>query len=286
VSSADLPTFFVVGAMKAGTTSLAKYLGQHPDVFMCDPKEPRFFMESGTWSNGEAWYRSLFAAGRGHVARGEATTGYSKLPVHRGVPERISTLAPDARIVYLVRAPLHRIRSQYVHNVTHVDLRMPLRQAIDADHTYVEFSRYAYQVKPYISTFGRENVLILANEQLRDDRTNTLDRIFDFLGVDARAADLDLGGLSNTSAAKRDQLREGGLAARGAGFLHRTGITKLAPTGLRRRAYGRITRPVVDEDDLVLRPEVEAEILETLAADRLELEGLAPGVTDWWDPEP
>jgi hypothetical protein len=286
VSGDDLPNFFVVGAMKAGTTSLAKYLGQHPDVFMCEPKEPRFFMEAGTWENGESWYRGLFAEGREHLARGEATTGYSKLPVHAGVPERISSLVPEARIVYLVRAPLHRIRSQYVHNVMHVGLRGPLRDALANDRTYVEFSRYAYQLRPYLDTFGSDRVLVLANEQLRDDRTTTLDRIFQFLGVDARASDIELTAVSNTSAAKLDQLREGGLAAKGAGVLRRAGLTKLAPARLRRRAHGAITRPVVDEDDLVLAPDIETAILEELAEDRSQLERIVPGVTDWWDDEP
>src|SRR4029079_2322923 len=105
----DLPTFIVIGAMKAGTTSLARYLGEHPDVFVCSPKEPQFFIESGTWDRGVAWYRELFAGGRDSIARGEASTDYSKLPRHGGVVDRIAEVAPEARIVYLVRDPIERI---------------------------------------------------------------------------------------------------------------------------------------------------------------------------------
>ena len=283
MSGTDLPTFFIVGAMKAGTTSLAKYVGQHPDVFICEPKEPRFFMERGTWHRGVDWYRSLFADGRDHATRGEATTGYTKLPVHTDVPERISQLVPDARIVYLTREPLARIRSQYVHNVTHSKLRAPLAEALETDPSYVAFSRYAFQIEPYRRIFGADRVLVLANEQLRDDRTATVDRVFDFIGVSLSATDLDLSAVSNEGSRKREQLRDGRLVSGAPGLLRRSGLRKLTPAPLRRRVYRTITQPLIRADDLIIPPAVESEILSTLASEREELERVAPGTTDWWD---
>ena len=163
----DLPTFIVIGAMKAGTTSLARYLDEHPDVFVCNPKEPQFFIESGTWDRGVAWYRELFAGGRDSIARGEASTDYSKLPRHSGVVDRIAAVAPDTRIVYSVRDPIERIRSHYVHEVAHMGLRQPLADAVRDDPNYVDFSRYAYQIAPYRERFGDERVQIVTSEDLR-----------------------------------------------------------------------------------------------------------------------
>ncbi len=283
MSDDDLPTFFVVGAMKAGTTSLANYLSKHAEVFMCNPKEPRFFMEAGSWDRGLDWYRNLFADGRLCTARGEATTGYSKLPVHTGVAERISRVVPDARIVYLTRAPLARIRSHYVHNVVHMGLRAPLAAALETDPTYVTFSRYAFQIEPYRRLFGNDRVLVLANEQLRDDRVATVNRVLDFIGVSRTATDLDLGAVSNESSRKREKLREGKLVSGGADLLRRTGLTRLAPAPIRRRVYDAVTHPVIRDSDLALSPVVESEILDSLAPDREELERFAPGSTAWWD---
>src|SRR5262245_46073038 len=112
-----LPTFLVIGAMKGGTTALHTYLGSHPDVFMSDLKEPHFFSSGLGWDKGEEWYCSLFTEAGSATAVGESSTSYSKFPDVRHVPERAISLIPDLRVVYLVRDPIERIRSQYLHHV-------------------------------------------------------------------------------------------------------------------------------------------------------------------------
>src|SRR5205809_5721571 len=81
-----LPTFLVIGAMKAGTDSLWHYLRAHPRVHMSETKELDFFVSELNWRRGLPWYRSRFSgASADAVAVGEASTSYSKHPVYAGV---------------------------------------------------------------------------------------------------------------------------------------------------------------------------------------------------------
>ena len=90
-SVGQLPNFLVIGAMKAGTSSLYQYLRAHPQIFMPAAKELSFFAYEPNARHDLEWYRRQFApAGEGAVALGEASTMYTKFPRHPGVPERIA----------------------------------------------------------------------------------------------------------------------------------------------------------------------------------------------------
>jgi len=108
-----LPTFVIIGAAKCGTTSLAQQLSQHPEVFMAADKEPNFFIEQLTWSKGLDWYRSLFADAGQAKAVGEASTMYSDFPESAGAAARMAGVIPDAKLVYVVREPIARMKSLY-----------------------------------------------------------------------------------------------------------------------------------------------------------------------------
>lgn len=107
-----LPNFIIIGAMKCGTTSLHFYLNQHPQIFMSQKKELNFF--SRYWDFGVDWYSSKFP-NKENMICGEASPSYSKFQVWPNVPQRIHAIIPHAKIIYLVRNPIERIRSQYVH---------------------------------------------------------------------------------------------------------------------------------------------------------------------------
>ena len=83
------PTFLVIGAMKAGTTALWRYLREHSEVFMPDPKEVHFF--SRKWDEGWDWYEAKFADTDGALAVGEASPSYSEFCDFPEVPERIAS---------------------------------------------------------------------------------------------------------------------------------------------------------------------------------------------------
>lgn len=202
VDQGALPTFLVVGAAKSGTTSLWHYLRSHPQVFMPETKEPGFFVQEIAWKRGRAWYEGLFAAGASAAARGEASATYTMFPVLAGVPERIASVVPDVRIIYLMRDPVERMRSGYVQRLGVGEERRPLRTALLFDATYVNLSRYAMQLEQYFDWFPRAQVLLLTAEELRDRRSETMDRVLSFIGVDA-APSVDLTTELNRGADKR-----------------------------------------------------------------------------------
>ena len=139
--SARLPNFIVIGAMKSGTTSLFHYLQAHPQVFMSPLKEVEFFVEEKNWRRGMDWYRAQFAgASPGALAIGEASTAYTKYPEYPGVPERIASSLPDARLIYILRDPIERIRSHYQHRVLSGAEREPLERAVLNDERYMNLS--------------------------------------------------------------------------------------------------------------------------------------------------
>jgi hypothetical protein len=177
------PNFIVIGAARAGTTSLFQYLRSHPDVYMAPAKELIFFWER--WHLGIDWYESQFAGAHGEKAIGEASPGYTIYPARRGVAERIAKTLPDAKLIYLMRDPVARIYSNYKFRYALGTENRPIGEALTKDPTYVWMSSYALQIHEYLRYFDRSQIQLLLNEDLRDDRERTLRETFSFLGVDA-----------------------------------------------------------------------------------------------------
>jgi hypothetical protein len=189
-----LPTFFVIGAAKAGTTSLHHYLSQHPEIQMSQNKEPNFF---GGPENGIPYpprrvsrlsdYEALFDE---RVAvRGEASAGYSNHPRRRGVPERIKAMIPDAKFVYVVRDPVARTVSHYHDAYAIGKQRQPLAAALEQALTdpcspLICHSRYATQLERYLEHFDAGRILVLDQAELLNERRATLSEVFAFLGVE------------------------------------------------------------------------------------------------------
>jgi Sulfotransferase family len=179
-----LPNLLVIGGLKCGTTSLHHYLNLHPEIAMSRPKELNFFVAELNWDLGPNWYASHFDGAAG--VRGETSPHYTNLPRFAGVAERMSELLPDsARVVYLVRDPVDRMLSHYLHNVGGGYEARPLEAALaDPDSAYVARSRYAMQAEPYLREFGADRLLIVAREELAAERRATMRRVFGFCGVD------------------------------------------------------------------------------------------------------
>ncbi|MGH9292820.1 MAG: sulfotransferase domain-containing protein [Acidimicrobiales bacterium] len=174
----------MIGAMKAGTDSLWEYLRAHPQVFMSVPKELDFFVTELNWERGPEWYESHFRQLASVKVVGEASTSYSKWPFYKEVPRNIASLLPDARLVYLVRNPIERIRSQYLHQRLLGLERRPIDDAVLADPSYLNFSRYSMQLRQYLDYFDASHILVLVSEDLRYDRRVTMGRLAHFLGID------------------------------------------------------------------------------------------------------
>lgn len=179
------PDFIIIGAMKAGTTSLHYYLGLHPQISMSTPKELDFFLAGCNWEKGRDWYASHFR--RSGFVQGESSPNYSGHPNSTGVPERMHQMVPDARLVYLLRDPVERMISQYVHLASEGIERRPLEEALlDFDgSSYLARSRYHMQVQRFLAHYPREQLHLLTTESLAARRTEVLGEVFAFLGVDA-----------------------------------------------------------------------------------------------------
>jgi hypothetical protein len=179
-----LPNLVVIGAQKCGTSGLHYHLGLHPEVWMSRPKELNFFIEERNWPKGLDWYRAHFDE-RAHV-RGEASPNYTAYPQHMGVPERMRSVLPDARLIYVVRDPLDRIAAHWVHNYAKRREKGDLAKTLSHPNTsYLVRSQYAMQLGQFLRHYPREQILVLQQEQLRSDRAGTLRRVFEFIGVDA-----------------------------------------------------------------------------------------------------
>ncbi len=179
-----LPNLIVIGGLKCGTTSLHHYLSLHPEIAMSRPKELNFFVAELNHDLGEGWYRSHFDPSA--PVRGETSPHYTARPRLDGVAERMHALIPGARLIYAVRDPVSRLLSHHLHNVGGGYESRSLDEVLQADSSaYVDRGRYAFQLEPYLDAFGAGAIAIVTQDELRDNREETMARLFEFAGVDA-----------------------------------------------------------------------------------------------------
>jgi len=199
--------FLIIGAQKAGTTSLDRYLSQHLQVCTAPQKEVHFFDLKADW--GQPWYESQFPIDRGNpfevnVRVGEATPYYL---FHPAVPERVDALYPDVKLIVLLRDPVERAISHYQHarrlglETLEFDAAIaaePERLAGEAmrlltdetatsfshqHHSYVARGRYLEQLRCWEQFFPREQFLILSSERFFADPGATLIQVCEFLEI-------------------------------------------------------------------------------------------------------
>ena len=274
-----LPNFLIIGAMKAGTTSLHAYLADHPQVHMAPTKELHFFVESLNWSRGVDWYERQFEGAGDAIAVGEASPSYSGATYYPGVPQRIAAVLPDVRLVYVVRHPVERMRSMYLHQLAIGEERRPAVEAFADDEPYLNTSRYRWQLDRYLEHFDRDRLLVVTAEALRDDRAATLHRVFSFLGVeeDYRPAGLDVE--RHRTEHKRVPTRAGAVVQRLP--VPRT-LTRAAPASLRRWVRSQTMRPITASPLAEIPADLYAECCRRLRDDVAGLRELLDEDFDGW----
>jgi hypothetical protein len=147
----NLPNFIIIGAMKAATTSLYQQLKMQPGIFMPDLKEPNFFSDDATYSNGLDWYRQLFSKAGDAVIRGEASTHYTKLPTYPHTVDRLVKANMSCKMIYVMRDPIDRLVSQYIHEWSQRKITVSIDKAINEFPELIHYSRYYYQLQPYFN---------------------------------------------------------------------------------------------------------------------------------------
>ena len=207
-----LPDFLIIGAPKAGSTALHVALAQHPDLFLSDPKEPKFFLcdqqppdpahqrgpgdahsaREWVWDRGR--YEALFANAPAGTLRGESTPFYLWDTASHS---RIRALIPDVKMIAVIRDPIDRAYSNWAHLwcdglepesdfLAACRLEPSRAQAGYAPFwRYLETGLYGRQLEHLYTVFPREQVFVLRYRQLIDAARNTLDEIAAFLGVRA-----------------------------------------------------------------------------------------------------
>ena len=216
-----LPDFLVIGAQKSGTSSLFRYLDQHPDVRGSLPKEVHYFSGGldpavDTYPRGERWYRSHFPK---VSEMGEGVRAFEATPLyllHPLAAERIHALMPAVKLVAVLRNPTDRALSHYFHNVRNNPLRgfqedlgpaeamaaeearlAPILAAGDYKNeiyrvaTYKARGRYLEQLRRYMDRFPAENLLVLRAEDLFADPAGQMAVLADFLGLDSGRGRVD-----------------------------------------------------------------------------------------------
>lgn len=179
-----LPNLIIIGAQKCGTTGLHCYLGLHPQISMSRDKELNFFIRQRNWHNGIEWYKSNFT-GKARI-HGESSPSYTNYPFFSGVPERMYSVVPEAKLIYILRDPIDRIISHYVHQYAD---RLENRTIVDAltdldNNPYICRSKYYMQLGQYLNYFPKTNILIITQEDLYSHHQQTLQQVFRFLNVD------------------------------------------------------------------------------------------------------
>jgi hypothetical protein len=190
------PNLFIVGAPKAGTTSLHEYVSQLPDVFMSPVKEPNFFSREIISDDNEispireeGKYLNLFRGAEVHQYKGEASPTYL---LDRKAPELIRRVSPDARILVTIRDPVELIYSYYLMMYGRREITLPFSEAVKARienqpidwkqrQLRLEFAFYAESLERYFDVFGNEKVHVIIFEEMRADPQRQLDDVADFL---------------------------------------------------------------------------------------------------------
>lgn len=199
-----LPTFFVVGAAKSGTTSLYHYIGQHPDVYMPHNKEPHWFSrvpyirgQGAHPVTSEEEYLRLFKDRTTESAIGEASPSYLW---NEEAPYRIKETIPHAKIIVILRHPVERAHSHYMMDVRADKQHLTFMEALMRDQQaenkgwgvsdlYIDLGFYAEQVQRYYDAFGRSQVQVFLYEDLRQNPKSLLRSAFAFLGTEPGHAD-------------------------------------------------------------------------------------------------
>jgi hypothetical protein len=239
------PKAFIIGAQKAGTTSVADLLEQHPQIVLSNPKEPDFF--NVNWDRGLDWYRSRFS--RHDAVLLDASVSYAMAAAReweRGreaeVPQRIQSISPDARFIYIVRDPAERCYSAYWHDVRAGREKGSLRDAVDGKVYYTMASYYFLQINRFLPYFPLDRFLIVDFDRVTRDPLGVARECATFLG----AGDSDFAFTPERAKNQGFQYNRIGKTVRGLG-----GLSGLIPESLKPFAKRLLTKdlPSLTPDD-------------------------------------
>lgn len=254
-----LPDFLIIGAMKCGTSTLQAQLAAQQGIFMTEPKEPNFFSDDAVFARGQAYYESLFEGAGPKDLKGEASTHYTKLPTHPHTIERLLKAfdgADPPKLIYLIRNPVARAVSHYIHEWTMGQMTGDPVAAFAEHPEMVDYGCYARQIGPWREAFGEQAILLSSLEVMTRDPQPLLDRVGAFLGHPGPLVWTEAQARVNASAERIRRLP-----------LHGLVVDNPVATALRRKLVPQALRDKVRKArQMADRPELPADLVQRLQA--------------------
>lgn len=207
MSNTSLPDFLIIGASRSGTTSLHYYLEEHPEIFMSNPKELRFFDIDSNYYRGAPFYQQYFQNASPDQVKGESSPPYfhkgitfkskesSKFDLNDDSASRIKSMLPNVKLIITLRNPVMRLYSQYLKNLgqgreTCLEVSEAIQEELDGKRHYSKSSlcwlyknTYSVHLERWFSLFSREQILVLIFDEWINDTGNSLRNICTFLEV-------------------------------------------------------------------------------------------------------
>ena len=185
------PESYLIGAQKAGTTTLAYLLDQHPQITIGQTKEPHFFTDN--WRKGPDWYRKQFPESPNTLCM-DASTSYSMAPltegwkhrnprVYEGIPAKVHSVNPDAKFIYLLRDPVARTYSGYWHDVRMGVKNEEFRTALQSNPFYLDVSDYYGQLLRWLDYFPLSSFHCVLFEEMKERPLQVVNECLAFLGL-------------------------------------------------------------------------------------------------------
>ena len=195
--TAALPDVLVIGAMKAASSTICRFLELHPQVYMLENCEPEFFSRDECWARGIDWYSSLFSGAPDEPLKTEGSNSYAMTTLYPHTVGRMKKVVPNAKLIYMVRHPVERILSAWIQrrtdspHTTHPDPNEAVRED---QRFFVDASRYWLQLSAFRQEYPDASIWVGFLEDLKTDAQSFFDELAKFLGL-TPASELGLGPL-------------------------------------------------------------------------------------------
>lgn len=202
-----LPSFVIIGAPKSGTTSLYHYLKQHPDIYLPEKKELHYFSYQYLINNCNGpgdkdvlrnlaatfdEYCDYFKHAGDHKIVGEVSPSYL---YYSDTRKAIKSTLQDVSIIVILRNPIQKAYSQYMHLVRENLETLSFASALESEKSrykagwsdiwrYAESSLYTQRLQDYIETFGKDRIKIVLYDELQADAASLMRLLYAFIGVD------------------------------------------------------------------------------------------------------
>lgn len=286
-----LPTFIVIGVAKAGTTSLYRYLEQHPEIFMYPEKGTNYFAyeDARDWKwtdEGEPpllrhfrvrtleAYEASFAGASDELAVGEVSPQYFRSPT---AAHRIHDCLPDVKLIVSLRNPAERAFSGYLMRMRRGEAVRGPREDLTEDASHVREGFYYQRMKRYFDVFPKEQIQVLLFDDFKTHPAEIMKEIVTFVGVDSEFVP-DTSPRYNPANVPKNRLLNR--------LLYQPAVIRTAKAVLPARAYGPAKR--LRETNLETPPalpkDLRARLMDLYREDILNLETLVNrDLSAWFD---